>query len=739
MDTFRALIILSHYRNPNRLVSIVHSIPRLYVLCHSVTGAACSSPAMLQYYPVYLLIPQFDSNFAKPASSMIAKFSPCSLRRCTILLTILALLACVGTVSGATDANIAKPETLERSEERLLRSFHGIRNLRTFEEAMKDDDDDVEERAITDAVKKMAQAAKNKLTSNNQATTDKLFKKLQVGEIDDKLFQSTQFKEWVTTVTKNFKTNTELAQASIASALVSHFGDEALATLLVAAKQNYKSATVATKLENAQLRNWESAGKTGDDVFDLLKLNDKGEKLFESPVAATWISYVTKLNTQNSDEVIFSSLKKLFDDEALAKMIAGAKTSASTAATAKKLEQMQLNKWISEGKTADDIFALLKLNNEEGKLLQNTMLATWISYVNLQGKNPYDMILVKLSTHYDEAGLAKMLVTAKQDGTASSIVRKLEEVQLKNWLSDGKSADDVYNLLKLDLERGDILKSPMLTTWISYTAKLDEDPYQLLLVKLMKRYDDATLTKMFVAAKRGHATWSIGTKLEEVQLKSWLSDGKTADDVFKLLQLNKDGDTIFASSVWSVWSSYLTKLDKENVDELMFVVLKKHYGGDEGVAKMVSVANKEASTKDIGRKLEEELWRSQGKDGDDIFKLLKLDEEGQKFFESPALSTWISYVTKLNKQNPGAISQLEKRFGGDIELARMIGFAKQQATNAGTEKVVTQLQNLQFKQWLAAGMTPERVSAKMLLTPFDTRNTKVVLDFYDFHKTIRLS
>uniref|UniRef100_H3H527 RxLR effector protein n=1 Tax=Phytophthora ramorum TaxID=164328 RepID=H3H527_PHYRM len=439
----------------------------------------------------------------------------------------------------------------------------------------------------------MAQAAKNKLTSNNQATTDKLFKKLQVGEIDDKLFQSTQFKEWVTTVTKNFKKNTKLAQASMVSALVSHFGDEALA-----------------------------------------------------------------------------------------KMIAGAKTSASTAATAKKLEQVQLNKWISEG-------------------------------------------------------LAKMLVTAKQDGTASSIVRKLEEVQFKNWQSDGKSADDVYNLLKLNLERGDILKSPMLTTWISYTAKLDENPYQLLLVKLMKRYDDATLTKMFVAAKRGRATESIGTKLEEVQLKSWLSDGKTADDVFKLLQLNKDGDTIFASSVWSVWSSYLTKLDKENADELMFVVLKKHYGGDEGVAKMVGVANKEASTKDIGRKLEEELWRSQGKDGDDIFKLLKLDEEGQTFFESPALSTWISYVTKLNKlnkQNPGAISQLEKRFGGDIEVARMIGFAKQQASNAVTENVITQLQNVQFKQWLGNGRTLNTISDKMESALFDTRNTKVILDYSDFLK-----
>ncbi|KAL4166331.1 hypothetical protein KRP22_013594 [Phytophthora ramorum] len=408
---------------------------------------------------------------------------------------------------------------------------------------------------------------------------------------------------------------------------------------------------------------------------------------------------------------------------------------------AKKLtESAKLHLTSNNQRATDSRFAKLMAGKTESEVLESPQFLKWVrSVTKSYSKNSEagDLAMVStLKTHYGDEAFVNLITAAKEKTSLRAIAGRLEEAQLKTWVNDGKTVDNVYNLLKLNLEGNDILKSPMLTTWISYTAKLDEDPYQLLLVKLMKRYDDATLTKMFVAAKRGHATWSIGTKLEEVQLKSWLSDGKTADDVFKLLQLNKDGDTIFASSVWSVWSSYLTKLDKENVDELMFVVLKKHYGGDEGVAKMVSVANKEASTKDIGRKLEEELWRSQGKDGDDIFKLLKLDEEGQKFFESPALSTWISYVTKLNKQNPGAISQLEKRFGGDIELARMIGFAKQQATNAGTKKVITQLQDLQFKQWLAAGMTPDRVSDKMLLTPFDTRNTKVVLDYYDFYKTI---
>ncbi|KAL4092827.1 hypothetical protein PRIC1_011818 [Phytophthora ramorum] len=574
---------------------------------------------------------------------MMAKFSPCSRSRCAILLAIFALLTCVGAVSVASESNVIKPEALDLSEGLLLRGFRVKRSLRTFVEATKDDDDS-EERVSNEFAKKMAQAAKNTFTSNNQATTNKLFKSLQVEETGKELFQSAQFEKWATTVAKNFKKNPEKAPTSMFSTLANYYGDEALA-----------------------------------------------------------------------------------------KMIVGAKNSANVGATADKLEYVQLNRWLSEGKTIDDIFKLFKLNKEGEKLLQSPMLRTWISYVDLQGKNPYDLLLVKLSAHYDETGLAKMLVAAKEDGKTHFIARELEKVQLKNWQSDGKSADNVYNLLKLNLDGDDILKNPMLTTWISYTTKLDENPYELLLANLLKHYDDATLTKMFVAAKRSSATGFTGTKLGEAQLKNWLSSGKTADDVFKLLQLNKDGDTILASSIWSVWSSYLTKLDKENADELMFVVLKKHYG-DEGVAKIVTVANKGVSTKDVGRKLEEELWRSQGKDGNDVFKLLKLDEEGQKFFESPALRTWISYVTRLNKFNkksPDVISQLEKRFG-DMELARMIGFAKQKASTEVSKKVATQLQDLQFKQWLAARMTPRGLSDKMGLTGFDERNAKVVLNYFDF-------
>uniref|UniRef100_H3GQM6 RxLR effector protein n=1 Tax=Phytophthora ramorum TaxID=164328 RepID=H3GQM6_PHYRM len=433
----------------------------------------------------------------------MAKFSPCSRSRCAILLAIFALLTCVGAVSVASESNVAKPKTLDRAQGHQLRGFQGYRSLRTFLEATKDDDDS-EERVFNEFAKKMAQAAKNKLTSNNQATTNKLFKNLQVEKTGKELFQSAQFEKWATTVAKNFKKNPEQAPTSMASALVGHYGDEALAALLVTAKQDLKSRIVAIQLQKAQLQNWESAGKTGDDIFKLLKLNGKGENLFETPLAPVWMSYVTQLNKENPGEVIFSSLKKLYSNEVLAKMIVGAKNSASTIVMADKLELLLLNRWLREGKTVDDIFTLLKLNKDGEKLLQSPMLRTWISYVRWQSKDPYGMILVKLLTYYDEPSLAKILIAAQQDDKTSRLARKLEEVLLINWRSDGK----------------------------------------------------------------------------------------TADDVFKLLLSNKDGGNVLENPMLRVWMAYLTKLDKENADKLMFVVLKKHYGGDEGVAKMVTAANK---------------------------------------------------------------------------------------------------------------------------------------------------
>ncbi|OWZ10940.1 hypothetical protein PHMEG_00016112 [Phytophthora megakarya] len=121
--------------------------------------------------------------------------------------------------------------------------------------------------------------------------------------------------------------------------------------------------------------------------------------------------------------------------------------------------------------------------------------------------------------------------------------------------------------------------------------------------------------------------------------------------------------------------------------------------------------NKKTEKGEIADKLQEEAWRSGGKSADDIFKLLKLDEKKEKFFESTMLGTWVSYVTMLEKFKVKSdefvvIRYLEKKFG-DMNLACMLSMEKKQ-NNDAMKKVITDFQRMQFKRWMAEkGMDPK--------------------------------
>lgn len=287
------------------------------------------------------------------------------------------------------------------------------------------------------------------------------------------------------------------------------------------------------------------------------------------------------------------------------------------------------------------------------------------------------------------------------------------------------------------------MKNPAFSTWDSY-VKMLKKPNEAMMSVLKTRYGDEALVNMIVVAKQNYHTEAVATKLEGVRLDTWLSNGQTADDIFKLLRLSKEGDDVFESAMWSTWVSYVIQLNKENPDESMFLVLKTHYG-DKGLANLIVKAENSATTKTIAAKLQEEVWRSQAKTGDDVFNLLNLNKKGDSLFASPELSTWISYVTKRNKRNKKdpdefiVVSELARRFGDDyVELARTLSNAKTKASMANAKNTVeatSELQALQFRQWMTEkGMYPKRVVTLLSSKVDDARNTGVLLNFSDFYK-----
>ncbi|EGZ07884.1 hypothetical protein PHYSODRAFT_366939, partial [Phytophthora sojae] len=101
----------------------------------------------------------------------------------------------------------------------------------------------------------------------------------------------------------------------------------------------------------------------------------------------------------------------------------------------------------------------------------------------------------------------------------------------------------------------------------------------------------------------------------------WLSERKTADDMFSILRLNKEGGKFLDNSTFWSWVFFATKLSDKNPDEVMLAALKKRFS-DKSLENIFTASKQGANPKLIATRLRQELWISQGQSADDIFRLL---------------------------------------------------------------------------------------------------------------------
>lgn len=125
-------------------------------------------------------------------------------------------------------------------------------------------------------------------------------------------------------------------------------------------------------------------------------------------------------------------------------------------------------------------------------------------------------------THYGDKALAKLLSEAQQVSKTMRVAEVFEKMQLDNWLATGRTADDVYGLLKLNVDMEGILRNPLLKTWITYVDKLGkEDPYSLLLSKLVKHYGEYGLSNVLLRARTDDRTFQVTESIEQALLNKW--------------------------------------------------------------------------------------------------------------------------------------------------------------------------------------------------------------------------
>ncbi|KAG2856501.1 hypothetical protein PC129_g13062 [Phytophthora cactorum] len=375
------------------------------------------------------------------------------------------------------------------------------------------------------------------------ASIDDIFTQLSLKTAGSKIFEDPKFMTWVVYVTKAEKQN---AGDVILAKLMTQYTPDSLAAMIAAAKKVSSTESLARVLQAQQRQVWLSTGESGDDIFKMIKLDEAGAKLFESPQFTTWASYVDEFNRNIPNKAVsmLTLLAKHYDDVDLGKMLEAAKKVPSTESIAAKL-QSELKASVAGGKSPENFFRILKLDDTGTELFKSPEFPKWISYVDdFNAKNPGEAvpILAKLTKLYGEATLSEMIEVAKKVSTTESIAKKLQAQQNLQWLSKQKSPDDVFKLLKLDEPSLAILTDPKLSAWGSYLMVFNsKNPGKetTLIATLTSHYTDLGVAQLLQEGKKFTQTKKIAEDLQSAQFARWFYDGKTKKDLLSIMKLKK--------------------------------------------------------------------------------------------------------------------------------------------------------------------------------------------------------
>ncbi|KAF1780876.1 hypothetical protein GQ600_22213 [Phytophthora cactorum] len=331
----------------------------------------------------------------------------------------------------------------------------------------------------------------------------------------------------------------------------------------------------------------------------------------------------------------------------------------------------------------DKLFKRLEVGKVKQNIFENPQYKQWAASVTKAYKKSTDTadaaMISTLLAHYGDEPLTKLLADA----------RKSETIDNKLW--------------------GNLLTNPVLGTWVSYTDNAD----QILFTKLAKRYEEG-LVKTILAAKSDKDAKYIAKNMETIVLEKWKRCGKTVTDASNLLKLNESGTSLLRHPALQL---------KGDIDDNIFSILRTQFGGEQ-LPKIIARSKTVESTNSIATTLELNVWRARAQTPDDIFNLLKLSEKGDDVLESPALRTWVAYVTKLNQFDEFAVlSQLEKRYG-EVRLAQMLASSKRTASDDSTKQFVSACRRYRSKNGRVKKRTPKRLA--------QAESDRVMIDFTEY-------
>ncbi|KAE9066004.1 hypothetical protein PF010_g27980 [Phytophthora fragariae] len=314
----------------------------------------------------------------------------------------------------------------------------------------------------------------------------KLFSLNKAGDSLDNLLSSPRLETWKTYL-KVFNQQNPKEQTSLIAAMSKSYGDEAVLKMLESAKGSRRSAV--KRLESEQMERW--LKMTPDEVFKGLNLDTAAEKMFGSSPLNAWGKYAGKFNSANPDKqtsligvltthygddgvvALLAAAKKRHEEDAVVAMIGAAKKNPSTEKLATKLQTEQIDDWLINKDTPDEIFNALKLDKSVDNLLTHPSFDTWATYMqefNAKYLSQKDSMIDIFRATFGDKDLAKMLIAAKEVPDTKKVATDLQTALLNDWVRDEVTTAAVSKVLTA----GGVAESTKATLLAEYAAKLKE-------------------------------------------------------------------------------------------------------------------------------------------------------------------------------------------------------------------------------------------------------------------------
>ncbi|EGZ07987.1 hypothetical protein PHYSODRAFT_288783 [Phytophthora sojae] len=239
-----------------------------------------------------------------------------------------------------------------------------------------------------------------------------------------------------------------------------------------------KALLSSSKVSEQTLERWVRNDKSPKKALIRLKLDKAGDKLLEKPQFETWAKYMTMLNKENPEAAMISTLRTRYSDDVLSQMTITAETASGTKEMAARLQAGQRSVWMSEWKSADDVFKLLKLNvnKADRKLFANPQFTVWTKYVDdLNGgetKKANSVIVSTLTDHHGDEGLAKLIRAAKDVEETKTLAMDLQKAQVDNWFVAMESPKDVKKWLGVKGATSDTAEAQLYHNYVKNYEKI---------------------------------------------------------------------------------------------------------------------------------------------------------------------------------------------------------------------------------------------------------------------------